>query len=132
MMFLHIFTNSKAAAKKILSVKMQLYDGAELTAKAEDTMLVFKTALGNESKILLSSIQHMKNVGRAVIMRDRLEVNKFEIHCVGGSKLFGFPASPADIHLNGVNPLHERGHIALWEIDFLEVLSEACSQVLAA
>jgi len=128
----HLFPNFKAAAQKLLSVKMQLYDGTEFTGKVEDAELVFETALNKKSKVALSSIRRMKNLGHAVIMRELLQVNKFEIHFVDGCKLFGVPKSSTKIHLNGVNPSHERGHIALWEINFLEVLSETCSQVLAA
>ncbi len=127
---LHFFPNSKAA-RQILSVNLQLYDGAVLNAKVDNTMLVFKTAL-KESKVALSSIRYMKYVGQAVTTRRLSETNKFEIHCVDGCKLIGFPKSSAVIHLNGANPLHERGHIALWEIDFLEVSSNAGRQTLAA
>ncbi|MGH7454056.1 MAG: hypothetical protein ACRENG_22075 [bacterium] len=127
----HFFSNSKAAAKKVLSVNLQLYDGAVLNAKADDTMLVFKTAL-KESKVALSSIRYMKYVGQAVTTRRFSDTNKFEIHCVDGCKLIGIPKSSAVIHLNGANPLHERGHVALWEIDFLEVFSNEFSPALAA
>jgi hypothetical protein len=127
---LRFFSNSKAA-RRILSVNLRLYDGAELNAKAENTILVFKTAL-QESKIVLSSIRYMKYVGQAVTTRKFSATNKFEIHCVDGCKLIGIPKSPAVIHLNGANPLHERGQVALWEIDFLEVVTNALSPALAA
>lgn len=127
---LHFFSNFKAA-RRVLSINLRLYDGAELNAKAEDSMLVFKTAL-KESRIALSSIRYMKYVGQAVTTRRFSETIKFEIHCVDGCKLIGSPRSSEAILLDGANPLHERGHVALWEIDFLEVSSTEFSPALAA
>ena len=118
------FSNKKNhAAKRLVMVRAKLYDGSDVVVHVEDAELVFKTAMGI-SRILVSNIKHMKNIANVVTLRKVLWANKFEIHCLDGCVIIGVPKSPGKIELDGLNHPHERGHIKLWEIDWLEVHSE--------
>ena len=110
----------KHAAKPLVALVVKLYDDSEIHVHAEDTELTFKTALG-VSKINLSAIAHMENISKAVNLRKYLWANKFEIHCVDGSKFFGVPQSPAVIDFRDPHAPLRRGKIKLWEIDWLKV-----------
>lgn len=110
----------KHAAKLLLDIRTKLFDGTEIHLLAQDTELVFKTALG-VSRILLSNVARIKNVSTVVTLRKFLWANKFEIHCSDGCKIIGVPKSPAVIHFRDPDTPHARGKIKLWEIDWLEV-----------
>jgi hypothetical protein len=110
----------KHAAKPLLDIRIKLFDGSEVHLHAQDTELVFKTALG-VSRIALSNVAWMKNVAKVVTLRKFLWANKFEIHCSDGCKIIGVPKSPAFIHFRDPDTPHARGKIRLWEIDWLEV-----------
>lgn len=124
MLFGQFSNNKNHAAKRLIMVRAKLYDGSDVVVQVQDTELVFKTALG-VSRILLSDIKHMKNIANVETLRMDSWANKFEIHQIDGSVIIGVPKSPGKIELDGLNPAHERGHIKLWEIDWLEVHSDS-------
>jgi len=110
------------AAKRPLFITMKLYDGSEITVQMEDTLLVFRTAFG-DSKIALSNIMRMDNVGNVITLRKLSRANKFQIECLDGCRIIGAPKSPAKLHFFDENMPHGRGEIRMWEIDWLEVVS---------
>ncbi|GEM_PF-4224559 len=112
--------DNKHAAKPLLEIRTKLYDGSEVHLQAQDTELVFKTALG-VSRIVLRNVARMENVANVVTLRKFLWANKFEITCSDGCKIIGVPLSPAVIHFHDHATPHARGKIKLWEIDWLEV-----------
>jgi hypothetical protein len=110
----------KPAAKPLLDIQIRLFDGSEVHLHAQDTELVFKTALG-VSRIALRNVARIKNVSKVVTLRKFLWANTFEIHCCDGCKIIGVPKSPAVIHFRDPDTPHACGKIKLWEIDWLQV-----------
>jgi hypothetical protein len=110
----------KRAAKPLLDIRARLFDGSEVHLHAQDTELVFKTALG-VSRIALGNVARIKNVSKVVTLRKFLWANTFEIHCRDGCKIIGVPKSPAVIHFRDPDTPHAHDKINFWEIDWLEV-----------
>lgn len=113
----------KDANKPLLDIRAKLFDGSEVHLHAQDTELVFKTALGL-SRIALSNVARIKNVSTVVTLRKFLWANKFEIHCRDGCKIIGVPKSPAAIRFSDPDTPHARGKLKLCEIDWLEVQTQ--------
>lgn len=122
MTFARHHSNGNHTAVEVLTVKIKLCDGSYLTARIENTELVFKTGPRATSRFALSEILQLKNVSRAVTLRDYLWANEFEIYFDDGNRIVGVPKSPAVIHVNGLNAPHSRGNIPLWKIDSLLVV----------
>jgi len=104
----------------LLTLHAGLYDGSEIVAEAENRLLTFATAIG-KTQIALRHLAAMKNISHVVALRRNLWANKFELEFRDGCRLIGIPLHPHALPLYDTDTHHARGHLLLWEIDWLRV-----------